>query len=336
MMKRALIGLVCLATFAGLGNSFAVSDGHYRPHRNHCTNFDDNSDTPKYVNPNCKSLIYTLSDGTGHEYFGAGARQTPDGTFANTIDFWVDPGQGQMATWYVDSAGLHGPKMVPSAGPGDPSTGLFIYFGADDNLDGGEHDSSNFINNGPSDGGGMEYNIDPATAAAWVAALQAGDVATLLENPTPLLNAGLGSCADGLCMSVDTTRRVAFQGGDKHSHRDVANYAGKQWDPYGCAGPSDTAKDCSGPTNNGWTIKHWADQEGTVYIEPGFQFYEDPDPQGSPGVLGLVGIPQNDPYPLPALYIGSCGAILGGGPMQFPAGPGVNSAGQLVIPTGCN
>jgi hypothetical protein len=336
MMKRALVGLVCLVTFAGIGNSFAVSDGHYSPSRNHCTGSDNNAEKPKYVNPDCKSLIYTLSDGTGHEYFGAGARQTPDGTFANTIDFWVDPGQGQMATWYVDQGGLHGPTMAPSAGPGDPSTGLFIYFGADDNLDGGEHDSSEFINNGPSDGGGMEYNIDPATAMAWVAALQAGDVATLLENPTPLLNAGLGSCADGLCMSIDTTRRVAFQGGDKHKHRDVANYAGKEWDPYDCAGPSDTAKDCSGPTNNGWTIKHWADKEGTVYTEPGFQFYEDPDPQGSPGVLGLVGIPQDDPYPLPALYVGSCGAILGGGPMQFPAGPGVNSAGQLVIPTGCD
>jgi hypothetical protein len=336
MMKRALVALVCLVTFAGVGNSFAVSDGHYRPERNHCTNSDDNSETPKYVNPDCKSLIYTLSDGTGHEYFGAGARQTPDGTYANTIDFWVDPGQGQMATWYVDSSGLHGPSVVPSTSKADPSTGLFVYFGADDNLDGGEHDSSNLINNGPSDGGGMEYNIDPATAASWVAALQAGDVATLLENPTPLLNAGLGSCADGLCMSIDTTRRIAYQGGDTTKHRDVANYDGVAWDPYNCAGPTDNVKDCSTPEHPDWTIADWEAQNGTTYIEPGFQFYEDPDPQGSPGVLGLVGIPQNDPYPLPALYIGTCGAILGGGPMQFPAGPGVNKAGQLVIPTGCN
>ena len=82
MMKWALIGLVAVATFAVTGSSFAVSDGHYRPSRNHCTNFDDNSDNPKYVNPDCKSLIMTLSDGTGHEYFGAGTRQTPDGTFA--------------------------------------------------------------------------------------------------------------------------------------------------------------------------------------------------------------------------------------------------------------
>ncbi len=346
MLKRALIGLVCLATFAGVGNAFAVSDGHYRPDRNHCTNADNNSDTPKYVNPNCKNLIMTLSDGTGHEYFGAGGRQTPDGTTVNTVDFWVDPGQGQMATWYVDSSGLHGPTMKPSAGPGDPSTGLFIYFGADDNLDNGEHDSSNLINNGPSDGGGMEYNLDPATATAWLAALQAHDLATLLSHPTPLFNGGFGSCADGLCMSTDTTRRIAYAGNNAGTHRDVAIYEwthnhGKakptpvQWDPYNCAGPTDTVKDCSTPEHPDWTIQNWEDQNGTTYIEPGFQIYEDPDPQGSPGVLSLVGIPQKDPYPLPSLYIGTCGAVLGGGPMQFPAGPNVNSAGQLVISTGC-
>jgi hypothetical protein len=334
MMKRALVGLVCLATFAGIGNSFAVSDGHYRTSRNHCAGSDNNSDKPAYTNPKCKSLIMTLTDGTGHEYFGAGGRQTPDHTTVNTIDFWVDPGQGQMATWFVDKAGLHGPKMLPSASKANPGTGFFLYFGADDNLDNGEHDSSNFMNNGPSDGGGMEYNVDPATAMAWVAALQAGNVAKLLANPTPLFNAGLGSCADGLCMSIGTARRVAFQGDAKRKHRDVANYAGKVWDPYNCAGPSDNVKDCS-TAKHKYNIEHWSDLEGTVYVEPGFQFYEDPDPQGSPGVLGLVGIPQNDPYPLPALYIGTCGAILGGGPMRFPAGPGVNSAGQLVIPTGC-
>ena len=107
------------------------------------------------------------------------------------------------------------------------------------------------------------------------------------------------------------------------THRDVAIYEwthnhGKakptpvQWDPYNCAGPSDGVKDCSTPDHPDWTIQNWYDMDGTVYIEPGFQIYEDPDPQGSPGVLSLVGIPQNDPYPLPALYFGTCGAVLGG------------------------
>ena len=344
MLKRTLVGLVCLVTVAGVGNSFAVSDGHYRPSRNHCANTDDNSDAPKYVNPDCKSLIWTLSDGTGHEYLGAGTRQTPDGTFANTMDFWFDPGNGQKATWYVDSTGFHGPTMVPGDTHTDPSTGLFIYFGADDNLDGGEHDSSNLINNGPSDGGGMEYNLDPKTAATWAAALQAQDAATFLENPIPLFNGGMGACADGFCMSTDTSRRVAYSGLDTTKHRDVANYmwsdgTPQQWDPYNCAGPSDNEKDCTpaGQTDPQWTIEHWEAQNGTTYIEPGFQIFEDPDPQGSPGVLSLIGLPQNDPYPLPALYFGACGAVLGGGPNgQFPAGPNVNKAGQLVISTACD
>ena len=347
-MKRALVGLVCLVVFAGMGSSFAVSDGHYRPSRNHCKNTDENSLTAdgqpngKYVNPDCKSLIWTLSDGTGHEYLGAGTRQTPDGTYANTIDFWFDPGNGQKAIWSVGQNGMTPPTIVPGDTHTDPSTGLFIYFGADDNLDGGEHDSSHLINNGPSDGGGMEYNIDPATAASWAAALQAQDAATFLENPIPLFNGGMGACADGFCMSMDTTRRVAYEGLDTTKHRDVANYiwsdkTQQQWDPYNCAGPSDSVQYCQDDKHPGWTIADWEAQNGTTYIEPGFQIYEDPDPQGSPGVLSLVGIPQQDPYPLPALYFGSCGAVLGGGPMgQFPPGPNVNAVGQLVISTACN
>jgi hypothetical protein len=334
-MKRLLAVMATLAVLAGSGASFAVSDGNYRTSRNHCTGSDNNSDNPKYVNPNCKSLIMTLTDKTGHEYIGAGTRQTPDGTNANTLDVWFDPGQGTKTTWTIDKGGLHGPTMTPSPSKGNPATGLFLYFGADDNLDGGEHDSSNYVNNGPSDGGGMQYNIDPATAMTWVAALQAQDAATLLSNPTPLFNGGMGACADGFCMSLSSTRRVAFQGGKKNKHRDAANYAGKTWDPYDCAGPSDTAQYCSDATHHHWNIGKWAAQEGTVYIEPGFQIYEDPDPQGSPGVISLVGLPQKDPYPLPAFYIGTCGVIVGGGPAKFPASPNTNSAGQFVIPTAC-
>ena len=35
-----------------------------------------------------------------------------------------------------------------------------LYLGADDNSDAGEHDSSNFVNNGPSDGGSTVLNLD--------------------------------------------------------------------------------------------------------------------------------------------------------------------------------
>src|SRR5436309_1296401 len=89
--------------------------------------------------------------------------------------------------------------------------------------------------------------------------------------------------------------------------------------------------------------------DGTVYTEPGIQIYEDPDPQASPGILSLVGLDQvkqaltgngNDPYPLPALYLGTCGLVFGGGaqgdPTRIDGTPLSNSAGQIVAKTACN
>ena len=65
------------------------------------------------------------------------------------------------------------------------------------------------------------------------------------------------------------------------------------------------------------------------------QIYEDPDAQGSP--FGGA------PYPIPAIYVGTCGVIIGGGdvkqspmPPSQPGAPYINSAGQLVISTGCD
>jgi len=96
----------------------------------------------------------------------------------------------------------------------------------------------------------------------------------------------------------------------------------------------------------GW---HWYNLDGTVYTEPGIQIYEDPDPLGSPGVLSLVGLDQvkqaltgngNDPYPLPAFYLGTCGLVFGGGapgdPTRVDGTPLSNSAGQIVVKTACN
>jgi hypothetical protein len=55
------------------------------------------------------------------------------------------------------------------------------------------------------------------------------------------------------------------------------------------------------------------------------QVYEDPNPEGSP-----IG-----PYPLPALYVGTCGVVFGGGQVQMPASPITNGAGQVVLKTLC-
>ena len=125
------------------------------------------------------------------------------------------------------------------------------------------------------------------------------DVAYLLTHPVPVIDAGIGACADGICLAATTVERVAYTGGgDPADRRPVADYTGKNWDPESCGGPSDEAADCGGQD-----ITYWHNQDGVRTTEPGVQVYEDPDPQASP--LG--------PYPLPAAYVGTCGVILGGG-----------------------
>src|SRR5438093_4370070 len=113
-------------------------------------------------------MIVFLADGTGHQYAGWGLDQTADGTVVHTGEVWLDPGAGARYTWNFDLAAGSVNQMptVTASTPGDPTTGVDVYFGADDNLDGGEHDSSSQVSDGPRDGGGIEANIDPAAASA--------------------------------------------------------------------------------------------------------------------------------------------------------------------------
>ena len=298
-MKRGIaIGLlVAAAVVMSAGVALAgVSDGNYRASRQGCSGHADDSNRPNHVQKGCQSMTLNLSDGSGHEPFRVGTQQTKDGQSAGAPTTSGDP------------SGF------------DPSTGTRVYMGADDNLDNGEHDSSSKIADGPSDGGAIVFNVAPDSLGVWLNALVAGDTSYVFTHPVPLVDAGFGSCADGLCESVQTQQRTAYQGDNKHKSRDAANYDGKQWDPESCGGPSDTAADCD-PGG----IKHWSKQEGSVHVEPGVQVYEDPNPEGSP--IGT--------YPLPAAYVGTCGVIAGGGQAQAPASPITNSAGQVVIPTQC-
>jgi hypothetical protein len=366
----ALIGTA--VTVVGAGTSYAISDGHYRFWKNHCKGSDLNSNRPNYVNPQCTALIFTISDYGGHEYFGAGIPEAPNNKEPSTIDFWADPGQGQDLSWSLTPGGhISGVTISPSKqAKADPASGLRLYFGADDNLDVGEHDSSPYTNNGPSDGGAINVNISPTVAVAWIAALQAANLPRLLTHPVPVEGgSGFGECADGFCSSFATSRTIAFRGWNKSIHRDAADYVwsnGKpvQWKPYNCSGQADPVSDGRSGTNvcdtpalhkklgrhnscynkNGYmTIACWNQLSGAVYDEPGFQIYEDPDPQASPGVISLVVPSQvyngNDPYPWPTLYVGSCGVVIGGGPKNLPTHltvPGSNAAGQYVYKTGCN
>ena len=310
-----------LAAVAALAlPSLAVSSGGYDPNKQGCSPSADDSDHPTYTEDGCYSATLQIS-GKSHRYVLVGVPQTPDGTSANAVEVCLDfTGTAQCARF--DQNGFQQLPDRPGTPPDPESAELHAYFGADDNLDSGEHDGSEYVQNGPSDGGSIVANVTPLTAADWVAKVLGGDSQYVLTHPLPGADAGAGGCADGLCISVQTQRRVAYTaGGSNPETRDAANYDGHEWDPADCAGPSDTKQDCGGH-NLGW----WHKRNQTTYVEPGIQIYEDPDPQGSP----------EGPYPLPALYVGTCGFVAGGGGAPpFPASPITNSSGQLLVETGC-
>jgi hypothetical protein len=109
--------------------------------------------------------------------------------------------------------------------------------------------------------------------------------------------------------------------------RDAYNYDGKTFDPYNCSGESTKAeKQCHDATHPN-EDSYLEGEAKHVYLEPGVQLFEDPDPNGSPLL---------PTYPLPAVYVGTCGLTLGGGPLKLPASPLTNSSGQLFLsPTHC-
>jgi hypothetical protein len=317
--KTAWLGVLA-AGVLGSGTALAVSDGGYNNSEQGCSGGAFNSDAPDRAEQGCRSLVFKIVDGTGHVYFSVGIPETPDGTSANKLVACLDPGAGTKSCVHISKAG---PAPFP-AQPGtkaNPATGLHVYFGANDNLDGGEHDSSYQVDNGPSDGGAIQANVSPAAFTKWVSQALSLNKSYLLTHPLPGADTGFGACADGLCFSAQTQRRVAYQGSGS-GQRDVANYDGKQWDPESCSG----ATGDDGPAScDGHDLSYWDEQNGTTYVEPGIQIYEDPDPQGSPILM----------YPIPALYIGTCGLVVGGGNVKAPASPFTNSAGQLVVKTGC-
>jgi hypothetical protein len=237
--------------------------------------------------------------------------------------------------------------------------GFILYYGMDDNSDNGEHDGEGPRSspqtqgsvNGPSDGGAVMVAFTPQRLR------QSGT----MSQPEGLINASLGFCADGICTETTTERQTIYQGCNANtgenpkqdpckgqsdnSSRNVYDYSGKQWDPYNCnsggspnnQGPQpDAPKNCntskdnkspSGTKNSHGGENYWRQHEDhSVYAEPGFQFYEDPDAMGSPAL---------PIYPLPAVYVGTCGVTLGGGQVPMPSSPVTNKAHQLQVNTGC-
>jgi hypothetical protein len=352
----AAVGLFAAVTPAAL----AVSGGGYSPPQQDCPASADANNVPKdHTSKGCHNGAINVEDGRGVRYVEFGLDQLPTGypstpgllglgypgapnsihsgcLAANSNGTGGGTGKGcgkGKGLGFVLAFNINDIKAnTLSVQTGTPAldqliaaakSGGKIYMGFDDNLDAGEHDGVSGKNgtkgsaNGPSDGGAITAHLTPANAT----------VAPTAANPVPLAGGALGFCADGICVEVTTARQEVYRGCTPTAgkqctkSRDVYNYQGKQWDPYNCSS-GDAVGEAPGPNGCGSkTMDQWRAAEAShVYAEPGVQIYEDPDPEGSPAGPASL-------YPLPAAYVGTCGAVLGGG---------ATSASQVVLaPTGC-
>src|SRR5438128_11869338 len=145
-MRHLVIVFSAVTVLAG-DTALAVNDGQYLPANQNCQGNADNSDAGNRIEAGCQNMIVFVADGTGHQYAWWGLDQTPDGTVVHSGEVWLDPGAGSRYTWNFDVAAGSVDQMptVTASTPGDLTTGLQVYFGADDNLDSGEHDSSELV-----------------------------------------------------------------------------------------------------------------------------------------------------------------------------------------------
>jgi hypothetical protein len=314
--------------------------------------------TQEGQNPHAADLMVS-PDGTGNAKGGATGRALR--LHLDTRYQPIPPGQCglfDLLTYPIDLVTGGGCALKPTAwvlpsaaptitphltmgngkGAAPDLTHIQLFFGSDDGLDSGEHDEPDGKHGtkteqiGPSDGGAIVLRWHPLAFATWLPkvlkGLGTGDFSTLGRNPVPFLSAGFGACADGICIAAGSRRTESLRGGGGGGKsRDVYNYDGKTFDPYNCSGESSKAeKQCHDATHKN-EDSYLKGEAKHVYLEPGVQLFEDPDPNASP-LLPM--------YPLPAIYLGSCGATAGGGPLKFPASRLTNHSGQLTLsPTRC-
>jgi hypothetical protein len=236
-----------------------------------------------------------------------------------------------LASWLA--GGAQGPPPIPPqllGAPGQPSASLDqsrarkrnaadgltnqqVYFGADDNLDNGEHDGVNpsdyggrdaKVANGPSDGGAAQVNTHVhGSASDPVSLLRKNVDPGDMHNPLRAADAGTGACADGICAGADTMRRKAYQGGcrscaDQSVYNDQYTTA---WRSPDCSGQSTASQNrCGRNGANGNIYQPWSER-GAYSTDPGVFVYEDPDPQASPLTAAFM------PYPICELYAGTMG-----------------------------
>jgi hypothetical protein len=223
--------------------------------------------------------------------------------------------------------------------------GLLLYFGADDNLDSGEHDglgpysaaadqNNNGATNGSSDGGGMTASITPQNA---------GNTPSL-TNPEGLANYSFGMCADGICGEGTTQQQTVNHGcgaADANGQADctpgtpqdanVYDYGeddpSVQSEPYNCnsGDQNSTSEAQCGPGGMNSDRSHEPANENA---EPGVQTYSDPDPSRSPALPAPL-------WPTPGIYVGPCGVYAGSPALPTASAidstPVGNGEGQVAI-----
>jgi hypothetical protein len=349
--QAVAVGLVLAVS----GVAAALSGGGYTPRAMDCSNGAEAYDRTD-AERGCHAVKVNVESG-GVRYAEAGIDQTPNGQNATPGLFGTGtPGSDNFPHAYCAAAGTGGTgggygnncgtDSTPKKGvgvqlvgdtnkkqyrqqlfdsgqhttgiiPNMTANGVDVAFGADDNLDGGEHDGADGrkdtgtdqVQNGPSDGGAVQVHVRPAGAAETPSQ----------TNLIPILMVQFGSCADGICEDITTYKDTMYQGGGQ-GERDAADYEGKKWDPFECNGASRKGEAaCDGGKNQPHNLNDWRNTEGTVSAQPGVQIYEDPDAQASPidplaEILAALGMDDGTTplYPLPGTYVGSCGLILDG------------------------
>jgi hypothetical protein len=350
--KKAVVAqaLVVLAIIAMSGVAAAVSGGQYSPKEMDCSPGAE-SYAHDYAEPGCHTLKMNVESGDTR-YAEFGIDQMPNGSSVNPGLFGEGaPGSDNFPHAFCAAVNTNGtgggygnncgannanPRGTGLRVRGDlnkkkvtedveenaphrtgtianvTAHGLDMSFGADDNLDAGEHDGvdgrpetgTDGVQNGPSDGGAVHVFVHPQSAT----------VTPTAYNPVPVAGASFGSCADGVCEDATTYRHTVYKGGASGS-RSVADYDGKTWDPFDCSSASlKEEKACDAGPGKPRSLKDWKNTEGETHADPGVQIYEDPDAEASPidPLAQIIGDGSTPLYPLPGTYVGTCGLILNG------------------------
>src|SRR5437764_8335005 len=138
--RRVLVPVLLTTLAAAALPAVAVSSGGYDTNKQGCTATADDSYQPQHTEQGCYASMLQIT-GAQHRYVMVGVPQTPDGTSANAVVICLDfTGTAKCAR--VDKGGFK-PLPDQKGTPLDVQSGeLHEYFGADDNLDSGEHDES--------------------------------------------------------------------------------------------------------------------------------------------------------------------------------------------------